>query len=86
MLLTATECQRIHAAALTVLSEVGVRVDDPEIVRRLEEAGSTLDSTNRVRIPAALVEWALRQAPHEVRIADRQGHLWQLGPDGERWF
>jgi trimethylamine--corrinoid protein Co-methyltransferase len=82
MLLTPTDCQKIHAAALTVLSEVGVRVDDPETVRLLEEAGSTLDSTNRVRIPASLVEWALRQAPHEVRIADRQGHLWQLGPGG----
>jgi trimethylamine--corrinoid protein Co-methyltransferase len=82
VLLTPADCQRIHGAALTVLNEVGVRVDDEVTVRLLEEAGATLASDKRVRIPAHLVEWALRQAPREVRIADRQGHLWQLGPQG----
>ena len=82
MLLTPADCKRIHTAALDVLGDLGVRVDDAEIVRLMQEAGATVDSEKRVRIPASLVEWALRQAPRQVKIADRNGHLWQLGPEG----
>jgi trimethylamine--corrinoid protein Co-methyltransferase len=81
MLLTLAECQKIHGAALDVLSDLGVRVDDAGIIRTLQEAGATVAGENRVHIPARLVEWARRQAPRQVKIADRAGHLWQLGPD-----
>jgi len=82
VLLTHAECEKIHAAALEVLSELGVRVDDPGIVHTLQEASATADGEGRVHIPAHLVEWALRQAPRQVKIADRNGHIWQLGPEG----
>ena len=71
MLLTHADCEKIHQAALNVLNQVGVRVDDPEIVRLMQGAGATVDSENRVRIPADLVEWALGQAPRQLKIADR---------------
>ncbi|MGO8790417.1 MAG: trimethylamine methyltransferase family protein [Terriglobia bacterium] len=82
MPLTRANCERIHGAALNVLKDLGVRVDDPEIVRLMKDAGATVDAENRVHIPPSLVEWALQQAPRQVRIADRNGHLWQLGPEG----
>jgi trimethylamine--corrinoid protein Co-methyltransferase len=82
MLLTLADCQKIHSAALDVLSDLGVRVDDAGIIRTLQEAGATVAGENRVHIPAHLVEWAVRQSPRQVKIADRAGHLWQLGPDG----
>ena len=82
MPLTRPECQKIHESALDVLKDLGVRVDDPETIRTLQEAGATVDTENRVHIPARLVEWALQQAPRQVKIADRNGHLWQLGPEG----
>ena len=82
MLLTIADCTRIHEAGLDVLSELGVRVDDAETMQKMQEAGATVDSENRVHIPARLVEWALQHAPRQVRIADRNGHLWQLGPEG----
>ena len=82
MLLAPADCKRIHTAALDVLSELGVRADDAGIVRTLQEAGATVDRENRVHIPAQLVEWALNHAPRQVKIADRNGHLWQLSPDG----
>jgi trimethylamine--corrinoid protein Co-methyltransferase len=75
-------CERIHEAALEVLREVGVRVDDPDIMRLLQEAGATATAENVVRIPDKLVEWATRQAPRIVRIADRNGNLWELSPEG----
>jgi trimethylamine:corrinoid methyltransferase-like protein len=47
----------------------------------MQGAGATLDNENRVQIPADLVKWALGQAPHQLKIADRSGHLWHLSPD-----
>lgn len=82
MPLARADCEKIHGAALNVLKDLGVRVDDPEIVRLMQNAGATLDSENRVHIPARLVEWALHQAPRQVKIANRNGHLWELGPEG----
>src|SRR5208282_3475907 len=82
MPLTRADCERIHGAALDVLSNLGVRVDDPETIRLMQNAGATVDGENRVHIHAGLVEWALQQAPRQIRIADRQGHLWQLSPEG----
>jgi len=61
---------------------VGVRVDDPDIARLMQDAGATAGNENIVRIPTSLVEWALQQAPRQLRIADRNGNLWQLGPEG----
>ena len=80
MLLTHPDCERIHQAGLDVLDQLGVRVDDPEIVRLLQGAGATVENENRVHIPADLVKWALGRAPHQVKVADRKGHVWQLSP------
>ena len=82
MLLTRTDCETIHGAALEVLSGVGVRIDDGAVTRRLQDAGATVDAQSRVQIPGDLVKWALGQAPRQINIADRLGHLWELGPDG----
>jgi trimethylamine--corrinoid protein Co-methyltransferase len=82
MILDKQDCLRIHQAAREVLREVGVRVDDPAIVRLLEEAGATSAGANVVRIPERLVEWALGQCPRTARIADRRGNLWELGAGG----
>ena len=82
MVLDRQACERIHEAALEVLRDVGVRVDDPDVVRLLKEAGATVTQENVVRIPEHLVEWAIRQAPRVVRIADRNGNLWNLSPEG----
>jgi trimethylamine--corrinoid protein Co-methyltransferase len=82
LVLTPADCGKIHQAALDVLAELGVRVDDPEVTQLLQEAGATVDGERRVHIPARLIEWALRQAPREIRIADRDGHLWPLSAAG----
>ncbi len=75
-------CERIHAGALEVLRDVGVRVDDPEIVSLLQEAGASVTGENVVRIPESLVEWTIEKAPKTVRMADRAGHLWELRAGG----
>jgi len=82
MVLEQRDCARIHEAALEVLTETGVRVDDPEIRILLQDAGATA-SGDIVRIPQKLVAWALAEAPRKVRMADRAGNVRELGPDGE---
>ena len=76
-------CERIHAAALEVLSEVGVRVDDPEIVKMMQDAGATVVGENIVRIPEQLVRWALEKTPKSFKMADRAGRTYDLRPGGD---
>lgn len=82
MRLSTEDCARIHEAALGVLRDVGVRVDEPDIVALLKEAGCAVTGENVVHIPARLVEWAIAQSPRTVRIADRSGNCREMGPDG----
>ncbi len=82
MILDRTACQRIHEAALRILERTGVRVDDPAILALLCDAGARTRGDRVALIPPRVVEWALGQAPRTLRIADRAGHLWELGPGG----
>jgi trimethylamine--corrinoid protein Co-methyltransferase len=82
MVLDREACGRIHAAALDVLLETGVKVDDPTVARRLQDAGASTLRERVLALPPDLVEWAIRQAPSTVRLADRAGHLWELGAGG----
>ena len=64
---------RIHGNALRLLEEVGVHVPLPDALDIFAQAGAHVDtSTARVRIPARLVEKALRAAPTEVRLFGRE--------------
>jgi len=80
LLLIHADCEKIHQDALVVLDQVGVLVDDVDIRHLMQDAGSTVDSENRVHIPADLVKWALGQAPRQLKIADRTGRCWRLSP------
>jgi trimethylamine--corrinoid protein Co-methyltransferase len=65
------QCERIHQSALEILRRTGVRVFHEEALRLLGEAGCLVQDENWVRIPAALVEWALRQPPSRVALCLR---------------
>jgi len=82
MLLSREDCQTIHAAALEVLRDVGVRVDDPATVELLRQAGATALAENVVSLPRTLVEWALAQCPRVVRFADRAGSVREVSAEG----
>ncbi|MCS7259526.1 MAG: trimethylamine methyltransferase family protein [Anaerolineae bacterium] len=70
-MLDAAQCEQIHAAALEVLRRTGVRVHQDEALRLLKDAGAYVCDTNLVKIPAALVEWALQQAPSYIGLCAR---------------
>ena len=64
--------ERIHAAALDVLATVGVRVPLPQARAIFTSAGAPVDeATGRVRLPAALVEDALKHAATRYTLCAR---------------
>ncbi len=78
---------RVHRDSLTILAEVGVRVESGRARELLAEAAgrtsvaSAAADTGIVRLPAPLVEWALKAAPSEVPVFTRDGRpAFRLGP------
>ncbi|MBG7610369.1 MAG: trimethylamine methyltransferase family protein [Anaerolineae bacterium] len=67
------QLERIHFASLEILERTGVRLLVPEAVDLLRAAGAEVTEGNRVRIPAHLVDWALKIAPKRVVLANRFG-------------
>lgn len=73
----------IHATALRVLAELGMRVLDPAARRMFHEAGAEVDeATLMVRLDPALVAEALRTAPAAFEMAG--GHPDRDVPIGGR--
>jgi len=83
--LSGEEEQRIHEAALCVLEEVGLDVARPSLIARLREHGFPTLADDRVLIPRARVEEALKGAPHSVRLGARDADK-QVVLDGTRCF
>ncbi|MCK4901195.1 MAG: trimethylamine methyltransferase family protein, partial [Anaerolineales bacterium] len=70
--LTDDQCRLIHNASLEILERTGVELYYQPAVDLLKSAGCNVDE-NRVRIPTYLVEWALRAAPSQITLYDREG-------------
>lgn len=71
--LTSGQCRKIHEASLEILERIGIRIDLPEAKDLLQKAGAKIDEKSRTHIPPHLVEQALKTAPKEVILFDRQG-------------
>ncbi|HXQ34815.1 MAG TPA: trimethylamine methyltransferase family protein, partial [Anaerolineales bacterium] len=71
-MLTEEQIHEIHQYTLKLLATTGVRVDSPSAVAMLEKrVGSSNVDGRTVRIPAELVEWAIKVAPRQIEIFDR---------------
>jgi len=70
--LTDEQCRQIHCASLEILERTGTMIHYQPAIDLLKKAGCFVEG-NRARIPAHLVEWALRTAPSRIMIYDRQG-------------
>jgi len=65
---------RILDEARDLLATLGLEVHNPAALELLAAGGASLDgATGRVRLPAALVDGALRTAPRVVRLFDVRG-------------
>ncbi len=80
------ECRRLHEATLELLAGVGVDVRYEPALELFRAAGAEVDE-RRVRIPARLVDEALRTAPREWLLKPRGGDTEPLIlRDGEIYY
>jgi len=75
------QCRLIHGASLEILERTGATVHYQAAIDLLKKAGCFVEE-NRVRVPAHLVEWALRTAPSHIMMYDRSGN--PVMPLGDR--
>jgi len=68
------ECERIHLAALEILSRVGVDVHDDRAREILIKGGARADGI-RLRLPEFMVARALSTAPKRINLCDRSGKV-----------
>ncbi len=73
-LLSDTLVEKIIDEALTILEKIGVKVENKDGIKLLENSGAKIDkSSQRAFIPRKLVEESLKLAPSEIKIFDRKG-------------
>lgn len=74
----------VHEATLRILDETGIVLTHPEGWEFLTSAGAVVES-DRVRIPADLVETCLSNTPNQVLIRGRGGTVVTLGDGALHW-
>lgn len=67
------EVELLHGASLEILQRYGMRFHSAAAVDLFRGAGAAVCDGNLVRVPPHLVEWALRAAPRNISIFDRNG-------------
>lgn len=84
--LSPASADRIHAQSLAVLERVGIGVPSETVRQALRRAGARVDAaTDRVRLPAELVEGAVSAAPRTLELAAREPRD-DLRLDGEHGY
>jgi len=85
-LLSDSQLQDLHLAALEVLRRTGIRFHHHEALEMLKTAGAFVSDGNLVKFPAALVEEAIASAPGRIILCDRAGEsaVWLEGT--KVWF
>ena len=71
--LSEEQMHQIHSAALQILEDCGTIIHHQKAIDLLNKAGARVADDHRVRIPADLVDAAIRSAPSTVTIYDRNG-------------
>ena len=85
-LLSESQIQDLHLAALEVLRHTGIRFHHQEALDMLKAAGAFVSDGNLAKFPAALVEEAIASAPGRIILCDREGEaaVWLEGT--KVWF
>jgi len=64
----------IHTAALEILERIGFKMEHPGARQMLINAGGKVSNNDWVKLPAYLVEEALRSAPKQIDLYDQKGN------------
>jgi trimethylamine--corrinoid protein Co-methyltransferase len=86
-LMNEEQMQQVHHYALQILTTTGVRVDSPAVLRLLQDKiGAVQVEAGNARIPAEIVEWALKSAPSGIDVFNRRGEPAFQAGDGRMRF
>ncbi len=66
--LSREEQERIHEAALWILSDIGIQMPSQEAVQIMQNAGARIEGKNVVKIPPELVKCALETVPKREKF------------------
>ena len=72
-ILSRSQLDDIHDASMRILEQTGVRVYSDEATALLGGAGAYVGGGGLVKIPAHLIDWAVRRSPSSITIYDRNG-------------
>jgi trimethylamine--corrinoid protein Co-methyltransferase len=64
----------IHTAALEILEKTGFKMEHPGAREMLADAGGKISNGDWVKLPAYIVEEALRSAPKQIALYDQKGN------------
>ncbi|MGD2187443.1 MAG: trimethylamine methyltransferase family protein [Desulfobacterales bacterium] len=79
------QIRHIHMATLEVLERTGVKITHPRALELLDGAGARVEG-DRVRLPAWMVEDAIRKAPSRVVLGNRNGERAVFLEEDKSWF
>jgi trimethylamine--corrinoid protein Co-methyltransferase len=85
LVLSADQIEQIHLATLELLERTGIQTAHPRALEILDGAGARVDG-KRVRIPAWMVEDAIRQAPRRLVLGRRNGERSVFLEGDKVWF
>jgi trimethylamine--corrinoid protein Co-methyltransferase len=71
--LSESQIQDLHLAALEVLRRTGIRFFHAGAIEMLGKAGAFIADGNRVKFPAAMIEDAIASVPSRIVMCDRDG-------------
>ena len=71
--LSRDKLESIHLYTLEVLRRTGIAVKEPKAIEIFKKGGCYIEG-ERVRIPANLIEAALRNTPSRISMSDRKGN------------
>lgn len=77
---TEAQLDRIHAASMRILKEIGIEFRDETALRQWREAGADVQG-NRVRLEEAQVMGLIALAPPRFQMCGRAGQRVEIAPD-----
>ena len=84
--LSKEQVDAIHAAALEILATMGVKMEHPGALEMLKSAGCKVENEDWVKIPAKLVEDAIKSAPKKFTLYNQNGNPAMLLEDGNAFY
>ena len=76
----------IHTAALEILEKTGFKMEHSGAMEMLANAGAKVSNGDWVKLPAYLVEEALRSAPRQIALYDQKGNKTMPLVDGNSFY